>query len=156
MHALMICTILADSGKLRSSNRTPNSWKYQWERIKRTLFVERYEKHKKATRLIGVLKQMLALRDAQPRGKERAVSSVVPFLSRVRTNAYNLHEALKSAWHCRCSSAHTPMLQLERRDQDRESDFNILFVLRRHEKQDFDTSKGMLVSLPYEIEIGAS
>jgi hypothetical protein len=121
--------------------------------------VERYDKHKEATRLIGELKQMLALSDAQPRRKEQTVSSVVPFLNRVRTNAYNLHEALKSAWHCHCSSAHKAMLQLERRDHERESDFNVLFVLRRHEKQGSDTSKGKLVSFLNvidDIEIGAS
>lgn len=101
---------------------------------------------------------MLALSDLQPRGKERTVSSVVPFLNRVRTNACNLHEALKSAWHCHCSSGHKAMLQLERRDHERESDFNVLFVLRKHDKQGSDTIKGKLASslnIVENLEIGA-
>jgi hypothetical protein len=130
---------------LESSNRTPDWWKYQWERVKKTLFdKERCEKHETAARLIDELKKMLELSDMQPlsQGKEQTVSSIVPFLNRVRYNAYSLHEALKNAWHCHCNSTHKTLLQLEGRDHERESDFNILFVLRKYEKYGSYTSKG--------------
>lgn len=34
---------------------------------------------------------MLALSDAQPQWMDRTISLAVPFLNRVRANAYNLH-----------------------------------------------------------------
>lgn len=85
---------------------------------------------------------MLELSDKQPQGKERALSSIAPFLDKVRNNAYSLREALKNAWHCHCSSTHKALLQLEKRDNEREADFNVLFVLQNLEKHASDSAEG--------------
>jgi hypothetical protein len=59
--------------------------------------------------------------------------------------------ALKSAWHCHCSSAHETVLQLERRDHERESEFNVLFLLRKHEEQSSNAGKAEPTSFLYTL-----
>jgi hypothetical protein len=43
------------------------------------------------------------------------------------------------------------MLQLERRDHERESDFNVLFVLRKHEEQGSYVGKTVPTSFLYTL-----
>jgi hypothetical protein len=115
---------------LYSSDQLPDWWEYQWKRITQALFEERYEEHKEAKRLIEELKQMIDLSDKPLlQGAVRTVSPFASFFNRVRDNAHNLHEVLKGGWHCCCIGTHKGMLQLERRVDDRESNFKVLFVL---------------------------
>ena len=56
-------------------------------------------------------------------------SKLAPFFTKVRDNAHNIRTVLKNGWHCSCSSAHKAMLQLERRIDDRESEFSVMLAI---------------------------
>ncbi|KAH7370572.1 hypothetical protein BKA65DRAFT_471771 [Rhexocercosporidium sp. MPI-PUGE-AT-0058] len=121
---------LLDIQALQASDQTPDWWRYQWKRITQTLFIERYDDHKEAKRLIDELKQMVELSDKQRvQGSTRTTSSFTPFFKKIRQNANSLHGVLKNGWNCHCIDSHKAMLRLERRVEGVDDDFKLLLNL---------------------------
>ncbi|KAH6717894.1 hypothetical protein BKA61DRAFT_293944 [Leptodontidium sp. MPI-SDFR-AT-0119] len=121
---------LLDIQALQSSDQTPDWWRFQWKRITQTIFVDRYDDHKEAKRLIDELKQMVELSDKQRlQGLTRTTSSFTPFFKKIRENANSLHGVLKNGWNCHCSDSHKAMLRLERRVEGADDDFKLLLNL---------------------------
>lgn len=115
----------------REDEKTPAWWQRQWERLDQACSDARYTELKTAKGLIKELEQVVKSCD-NIRGtyqKPGINLSMATFFNRVMDNARNLHSVFKNGWHCGCSDPHRAMLQLERRAQDRESDFNALFLL---------------------------
>jgi hypothetical protein len=72
---------------------------------------------------------MIELSDKQRLQGVRIVSSLVPFFGKIWQASSELYEALKTGWHCHCIVSHKALLQLERRIENLDSNFNVLFVL---------------------------
>ncbi|EPE34411.1 hypothetical protein GLAREA_10105 [Glarea lozoyensis ATCC 20868] len=125
---------LLDIQALNPSNQSNHQWlSYELKRITQVLFDDHYKGHEESKRLIEELKQMVVLSDRQSvRGGFRsktASSGLGPFFQKTRENANNLHELLKSSWHCCCEVSHKVLIQLERRVDHGDDNFNLLCYL---------------------------
>jgi len=79
---------------------------------------------------------MIELSDKQrTQGGFQQLSKLAPFFRATRENANTLHEALRSSWKCCCNASHKIMLQLERKVERGEDEFNILCVLPSTDSQ---------------------
>jgi hypothetical protein len=79
---------------------------------------------------------MIELSDQQSlRGgfRSKTISSGLgPFFTRTRENANSLHGVSKSGWSCCCKASHKVLLQLERKVDQRDDNFNVLCCLPKN------------------------
>lgn len=78
---------------------------------------------------------MVELSDKQRLQGMRIASSFAPFFKKIWQASSELYEFLKAGWHCRCVVSHKALLRLERRIENLDFNFNILFILPSIEAQ---------------------
>lgn len=79
---------------------------------------------------------MIELSDKQRTQGVFRLSTFAPFFQARQENARNLHEVLRSSWQCCCNASHKVMLQLERKVDRGEDEFNMLCVVPPNDPQD--------------------
>jgi hypothetical protein len=62
-------------------------------------------------------------------------SGLGPFFKKTRENANNLHGLLKSSWNCCCEVSHKVLIQLERRVDQGDDNFNLLCCLPENKEK---------------------
>lgn len=91
-----------------------------------------------------------------PKKLKKAIRSWLLFFAKVRENAHNIHAVLKNGWNSCCSGTHKALLQLERRVEDRASEFDVLLAIPATSTVDATNATTSTVYIQQETTINIS